>query len=79
MNFVVDFQMDFSGSSNLSFSGPGVATEGEPLCRVRAKGGETQDVCVCRTVNKRKKANLSYETAVAEYLLAADDSDEEEI
>ena len=75
----VDYQMEFGGSSNMSFSGPGVVTEGEPLCRVEVRGGETRDVCVCRTVNKKKKANLSYETAVAEYLVAADDSDEEEI
>jgi len=33
---------------------------------------------VCRTINPKKKANLSYETAVAEYLLTADDSDDDD-
>ena len=60
----------------MNFTGKGIMATGSPLCRVEARGGETKEVCVCRTVDPKKKANLSYETAVAEYLLAADDSDD---
>jgi hypothetical protein len=73
----VDFQMDFGGSSNMAFSGAGVTAKSH-LCRVEVRGGETQEICVCRTINPKKKANLSYETAVAEYLLTADDSDDDD-
>ena len=73
----VDFQMDFGGSVNMAFSGNGVTATGSYICRVEVRGGETQEICVCRTVNPKKKANLTYETAVAEYLLAADDSDDD--
>jgi hypothetical protein len=73
----VDFQMDFGGSTNMTFSGEGLTGTGSHLCRVEVRGGETQEVCTCRTINPKKKANLSYETAVAEFLLAADDSDDD--
>ena len=72
----VDFQIDFGGSINMNFTGKGVTAAGSHICRVEVRDGETQEVCVCRTVDPTKKANLSYETAVAEYLLAADDSDD---
>lgn len=73
----VDFQMDFSGSSNMTFSGVGVSAGGSHLCRVEVQGGKTQEVCICRTINPKQKANLSYETAIAEYLLVPDDSDDD--
>ena len=72
----VDFQIDFGGSINMNFTGKGVTAAGSHICRVEVRDGETQEMCVCRTVDPTKKANLSYETAVAEYLLAADDSDD---
>ena len=61
----------------MAFSGAGVTAKGGHLCRVEVRGGETQEICVCRTINPKKKANLSYETAVAEYLMTADDSDDD--
>lgn len=61
----------------MAVSGAGVATAGSLLCRVEVQDGETQEVCVCRTVDAKKKANLSYEKAVAEYLLTVDDSDDD--
>jgi hypothetical protein len=72
----VDFQMDFSGSINMRILGAGTVAESH-LCRVEVRSGETKEVCVCRTIDAKKKANLSYETAVAEFLLTVDDSDDD--
>jgi hypothetical protein len=69
--------MDFGGSIKMTFSGNGVTGTSSHLCRVEVRGGETQEVCICRTINRKRRANLSYETAVAEFLLAADDSDDD--
>jgi hypothetical protein len=69
-----DFQLDFTGSQNMQIVG---SQDGRMICQQKVEARSSKEVAVVRQIDVKRRAHLTYETAIAEYMLQEDDSDED--